>query len=119
MGSYFRLAIIGFAVGLMASGPGTVQAMPQKDLTVVSWGGSYTRSQMLAYVIPYREESGEWVSMETYNGGLEQIREQVETANVVWDVVDFEQSDLIRGCREGLLEKIDGHISNYEIHKLD
>ena len=24
-----------------------------------------------------------------------EIREQVETANVVWDVVDFEQSDLI------------------------
>ena len=45
--------------------------------------------------------------METYNGGLKEIREQVETENVVWDVVDFELSDLIRGCREGLLETID------------
>ena len=107
MGSCFKLAIFGFAMGLLASGPAAGQAMPQKDLTVVSWGGSYTRSQMLAYVDPYRQESGEWVSMETYNGGLDEIREQVETANVVWDVVDFEQSDLIRGCREGLLEKID------------
>jgi putative spermidine/putrescine transport system substrate-binding protein len=80
---------------------------PQKDLTVVSWGGSYTRSQMLAYVKPFRRRSGEWVAMETYNGGLDEIREQVETENVVWDVVDFELSDLIRGCREGLLEKID------------
>jgi putative spermidine/putrescine transport system substrate-binding protein len=62
---------------------------------------------MLAYVKPYRQRSGEWVSMETYNGGLEEIREQVETENVVWDVVDFEQSDLVRGCREGLLEKLD------------
>ena len=32
---------------------------------------------------------------------------QVETENVVWDVVDFEQSDLVKGCREGLLEKLD------------
>jgi putative spermidine/putrescine transport system substrate-binding protein len=45
--------------------------------------------------------------METYNGGLDELREQVETANVVWDVVDFELSDLVRACREGLLEKID------------
>jgi putative spermidine/putrescine transport system substrate-binding protein len=83
------------------------QASPQKDLTVVSWGGSYTRSQMLAYVKPFRQQSGEWVAMETYNGGLKEIRDQVETENVVWDVVDFELSDLIRACREGLLEKID------------
>ena len=82
-------------------------AAPTKALTIVSWGGSYTRSQMLAYVKPYRLLSGEWVSMETYNGGLREIREQVETENVVWDVVDFELSDLIRGCREGLLETID------------
>ncbi|MDX1528339.1 MAG: ABC transporter substrate-binding protein [Gammaproteobacteria bacterium] len=82
-------------------------AAPEKPLTVVSWGGSYTRSQMLAYVKPYREANNEWVQMETYNGGLQEIRRQVETANVVWDVVDFELSDLIRGCREGLLEKID------------
>ena len=80
---------------------------PQKDLTVVSWGGAYTRSQMLAYVKPFRFRSGEWVAMETYNGGLDEIRDQIETENVVWDVVDFELSDLIRGCREGLLEKID------------
>jgi putative spermidine/putrescine transport system substrate-binding protein len=83
------------------------ESPPQKDLTVVSWGGAYTRSQMLAYVKPFRLRSGEWVSMETYNGGLDEIREQIETENVVWDVVDFELSDLLRGCSEGLLEKID------------
>ena len=62
---------------------------------------------MLAYVKPFRSQSREWVAMETYNGGLDEIREQVESENVVWDVVDFELSDLIRGCTEGLLEKID------------
>jgi putative spermidine/putrescine transport system substrate-binding protein len=83
-----------------------VIAAPEKPLTVVSWGGSYTRSQMLAYVKPYRDKKNEWVQMEAYNGGLDEIRTQVETANVIWDVVDFELADLIRGCREGLLEKI-------------
>jgi putative spermidine/putrescine transport system substrate-binding protein len=82
----------------------------EKPLTIVSWGGSYTRSQMLAYVHPYRARVGEWVAMETYGGGLDELREQVETANVTWDVVDFEQSDLVRACNEGLLEPADPSI---------
>ena len=107
MPSSSRVAAFGLATVLLAFGPVEAQELPNKELTVVSWGGSYARSQMLAYVDPYRREIGEWVSMETYNGGLEEIREQVASANVVWDVVDFELSDLIQGCREGLLEEID------------
>ena len=93
--------LIGLAAGLAHAEPA------QKPLTIVSWGGDYTRSQMLAYVKPYRKRTGAWVAMETYQGGLDEIREQVETENVVWDVVDFELSDLLRGCQEGLLETID------------
>ena len=70
-----RVAIFSLAAALLASGPAMAQGTPQKNLTVVSWGGSYTRSQMLAYVNPYRDLRGEWVSMETYNGGLDEIRE--------------------------------------------
>ena len=102
------LALLASASAFAGDGPAEERAAPPtKELTVVSWGGAYTRSQMLAYVKPYRLLSGEWVSMETYNGGLEEIREQVETENVTWDVVDFILSDLIRGCREGLLKEID------------
>ncbi|MDX1572150.1 MAG: extracellular solute-binding protein [Xanthomonadales bacterium] len=104
---YCGIIITGLAWALLTPMSAFAQGMPHKDLRVVSWGGSYTRSQMLAYVIPYRQHIGEWVHMETYNGGLDEIRNQVETANIVWDVVDFELADLVRGCREGLLEKID------------
>ena len=107
MHSFLRLGAAGLAIALLPVTGAVAQAPVQKDLTVVSWGGDYTRSQMLAYVKPFRRRSGEWVAMETYEGGLDEIREQVETENVVWDVVDFELSDLVRGCREGLLEKID------------
>jgi putative spermidine/putrescine transport system substrate-binding protein len=102
-----RLGAACLAIALLQASGVSAHESSQKDLSVVSWGGSYTRSQMLAYVKPFRRSSGEWVAMETYNGGLDEIREQVETENVVWDVVDFELSDLIRGCREGLLETID------------
>ena len=107
MHSFLRLGAAVLAIALLPVTGAGAQAPVQKDLTVVSWGGAYTRSQMLAFVKPFRSRIGEWVAMATYNGGLDEIREQVETENVTWDVVDFELSDLIRGCREGLLEKID------------
>ena len=39
------------------------------DLTVTSWGGANTRSQMLAYVIPYEQQTGLTINMERYDGG--------------------------------------------------
>jgi len=75
-------------------------------LTIVSWGGSYTASQMVAYVNPYRERTDRWVRVLDYNGGLAEIEEQVASLNVTWDVVDLGLSDAIRGCDNGLLEKI-------------
>lgn len=94
------------ALSLTAAKP----AWAHDELTVVSWGGSYTRSQMLAYVRPYRKETGNLVEVLDYNGGLWEIRDQVEAYNVKWDVVDLLLSDVIRGCQEGLLEKIDPSI---------
>ena len=77
-------------------------------LTVVSRGvGAYTKSQMLAFVNPYREMKNRWVNVEHYGGGLEEIRAQVRSLNVKWDVAEIEIGDAIRACEEGLLEKID------------
>ena len=45
--------------------------------------------------------------LDDYNGGLAQIRAQVETGNVHWDVVDLEMADAVAGCDEGVLEPID------------
>ena len=76
-------------------------------LTMASFGGAFTRSQMLAYVEPYREVVGRWVTVEDYDGGLDEIRDQVRSANLKWDVVSLELPDAIAGCQEGLLEPID------------
>ena len=77
-----------------------------ESLTVVSWGGSYQRASTLAVLDPFSAETGIEVRIEDYNGGLAQIRAQVETGNVHWDVVDLELTDLLRGCDEGLLEPL-------------
>ena len=77
------------------------------ELTLVSWGGVYTKSQMLAFIRPYEAKTGARIEVLDYTGGLDEIRKQVRSLNVRWNVVDLELSDAIRGCDEGLLEKID------------
>ena len=78
-----------------------------QSLTVVSWGGSYARACVKGYHERFTAETGIAIHLEDYNGGLAQIRAQVEVGNVYWDVVDLEIPDLVRGCDEGLLELIE------------
>jgi len=78
-----------------------------QSITVVSWGGSYGRAVNEGVNIPFTEATGIGVRVEDYNGGLAQIRAQVDIGNIHWDVVDLEIADAVRGCDEGLLEPID------------
>ena len=77
------------------------------SLTVISWGGSYGQAVTKAYLEPFAAATGIEVRVDDYNGGLAQIRAQVETGNVHWDVVDLEMADAVAGCDEGILEPID------------
>jgi len=97
------VAVIGSAaVGFM-----TAPSALADSLTVISWGGAYTQSQIKAYHRPWEKLTGNTVNSEDYNGGLAEIRAQVEAGNVTWDIVDLETRDAVRGCEEGLLERID------------
>ena len=78
-----------------------------ESLTVVSWGGSYAKACEEAYLKPFAAETGIRVRLEDYNGGLSQVRAQVEAGNVHWDIIDIEFADLVRGCDEGLFETLD------------
>ncbi|MXZ43408.1 MAG: ABC transporter substrate-binding protein [Gammaproteobacteria bacterium] len=77
------------------------------ELTIVSWGGSYAKASIDGIFKPFEEATGIKVNVEDYNGGLAQIRGQVESGNVHWDVVDVESQDDLIGCDEGLLEYLD------------
>ena len=78
-----------------------------ESLTVVSWGGAYTRSQILGFVRDFERSSGIDVEMIDYAGGIEEIHSQVRSYNIKWDVVDLELFDAIRACEQGLLVEID------------
>lgn len=78
----------------------------QQSLNVVSWDGAYVKSQILGFIRPYEDETGHRVNVIQYTGGIDEIRQQVRSWNVRWDVVDLELFDAIRACNEGLLEPV-------------
>lgn len=77
------------------------------ELNVVSWDGAYVKSQILGFIRPFEADRDVQVNVLEYGGGIEEIRRQVRSWNVTWDVVDLELFDAIRACEEGLLETID------------
>ncbi len=94
------------AIGAAAFGVAT-SATAAQSLTIVSWGGSYTNSQVQAYHKPWVKKTGIKINSVDYNGGMAEVKAQVESGNVTWDAVDVEASDAVRGCDEGLFEEID------------
>lgn len=100
-----RTLLLGTAASVVLAGTAVAE-----DLTVVSWGGAYTKSQVEAYHKPWMAKTGKTIISEDYTGGLAEVKAQVEAGNVTWDIVDVELSDAVRGCDEGLFEEIDASI---------
>jgi putative spermidine/putrescine transport system substrate-binding protein len=90
------------AAGVLALGVADARA----DITVVSWGGGYTASQQKAYGETWEAKTGKKVIWENYNGGLGEVRAQVEAGNVQWDIVDVLPHEGRVGCDEGLFEEL-------------
>src|SRR5690606_18364223 len=96
--SAFTLAA---ALGLVSA-----SASAEDSLTVVSWGGAYGAAQKNHMIDPFQKDTGVKVLFEDYSGGVAEMKAQVESGNIQWDVVDVEVIDLERACSEGLLEEI-------------
>jgi putative spermidine/putrescine transport system substrate-binding protein len=90
-----------------ATAPAKPGPLTGKSLVVVSWGGAYTKSQVEAYHKPFEAKTGVKINSVDYSGGIGEVKAQVDSGNVAWDVVDMEIADAQRACDEGLLEKID------------
>ena len=82
---------------------GAALALPAAaDVTVASWGGAYTMSQQKAYADTWKGGKANFVN---YNGGLGEVRTQVEAGNIQWDIVDVLPHEARVGCDEGLFEE--------------
>jgi len=78
----------------------------QADVSVASWGGVYTKSQQKAFGETWEKRAGKSVRWIDYNGGLGEIRAQVNSGKVLWDVVDVFPDQARVGCDEGLFETL-------------
>ena len=96
-----KLSQLATAIALSAAFASTVMA---DKMTVVSFGGAYGAAQQKHMIDPFTAKTGHKILFENYSGGIAEIKAQVESGNILWDVVDIEVIDLERACSEGLLE---------------
>lgn len=100
-----KYALVGMAAGAVLFWQASAQA--QDQLIVASFGGAYTASQSKAFFEPYTANTGRKILTADYNGGLAELRAQVQSGNGAWDIIDLELQDAVRACDENLIEKID------------
>ena len=89
----------------LAMGLGSAQAAP--DMVVVGYGGAGQKAQDVAFFQPFSTADKSKLIQSEYNGEMARIKVMVDTGNVDWDVVQIEGPDLMRGCEEGMYERLD------------
>lgn len=88
----------------MLSIPQIAQA---RDLTIIGFGGGYQDSAREHLFEAYEKATGTAVSDDVYNGEMAKIYGMVEAGDVTYDVIMVEAPELVRGCEDGVFEKID------------
>ncbi|MFQ5623813.1 MAG: extracellular solute-binding protein [Paracoccaceae bacterium] len=80
-----------------------------EEMTIVSWGGAYSKSQLKAYHEPYMANNPgvTIINDESSAEAVAKLRAMHEAGNVTWDVVDVVAADAMRLCDEGLAMEID------------
>jgi putative spermidine/putrescine transport system substrate-binding protein len=77
------------------------------SLTVANNGGTAAVGYREAYYKPFTAKTGHTIVDDSFNQELAKIRSQVETGNLIWDVVSVTAINEATACEEGLLEKVD------------
>ena len=78
-----------------------------RDLTVVSYGGAAQQQQKVTIYDPFTKLTGIPITGDQWGNKLAQLRAQVESGKVSWDVIQASTTSLALGCEEGLFEVID------------
>ncbi|KIN15590.1 ABC transporter substrate-binding protein [Halomonas sp. KHS3] len=103
-----RRLIPGLLAGLLVLATPIRAEVPDTadSLTVLSWGGAYEHAQRSALFTPFTEAHDVPVAVDSYNGGLTELRQAVAENDVPWDVLDMTRSEAMAACEEGLLEPL-------------
>ncbi|MFH3844485.1 extracellular solute-binding protein, partial [Acinetobacter baumannii] len=105
MSKSLKAASLKFAT--LAAGLACAAQAMAVDLTVVSFGGANKSAQIKAFYEPYQKATGNRIVAGEYNGDIAKVKAMVDVGQVSWDVVEVESPELLRGCDEGLFERLD------------
>ncbi|MBI1384587.1 MAG: extracellular solute-binding protein [Rhizobiales bacterium] len=95
------------AAAAIAAWPGA--ALADGQITIASWGGAYQDAQSKALFVPAAKAMGITVNEQTY-GGMSDVRLQVQTGAVTFDIVVSGSGSAARAAAEGLLEPLDYNV---------
>jgi putative spermidine/putrescine transport system substrate-binding protein len=85
-----------------------------RDLTIVAGGGPLQDHMRATLFQTFARATGLNVLDSSYDYNVGPIRAMVQARNVTWDVVMVEAPDLIRGCEDGVFERIDWSVVRRE-----
>lgn len=85
-----------------------LSAAPAADdeVTVASWGGTYSEAQSKALFQPASKAMGISIKEETFKG-MSDVRLKVKANAMEWDIVTSGSGSAARAAEEGLLEELD------------
>jgi putative spermidine/putrescine transport system substrate-binding protein len=101
--------LLGKLAGLALGVAAMVSPAAARDLTVVAGGGALQDHMRRTLFSTF---AGGPVVDTAYDYNVGPIRAMVQARNVTWDVVLVEAPDLIRGCEDGIFERIDWSVVN-------
>ena len=102
-----RLPGLGRALALGGALLALTAGAEARDLTVVSWGGTFQDAQRELFIKPFAAKLGKPVLDESWDGGYGVLQSKVKAGTPNWDVVQVEAEELALGCADGIYEKID------------
>jgi putative spermidine/putrescine transport system substrate-binding protein len=97
-----KMAIALAGAALLATG--VAQA---RDLMVVGFGGGFQDNARKHLFQGYSKATGIKVMDDVYNGEMAKVYAMVKSGDITYDVIMVEAPELVRGCEDGIFEKMD------------
>ena len=89
-----------------------VPAMAEDSLAVASWGGVYQEALRKAFYDPTAKQLGITINEFTEQSGVADIRTQVKSGAIQWDIVELYGGGCQQAANEGLVEPLDYKVIN-------
>ena len=99
-----KLLLLAAIAGAALAATGAAAA---RDLMIVGFGGGFQDNARIHLFQGYEKATGQKVKDDVYNGEMSKVYSMVKAKDVTWDVIMVEAPELVRGCEDGVFEKID------------